>query len=264
MPIDLITRAEWRARAPKGDVDYLARTRGVKVHYTGGRVDPKTVDDHDLCAAAVRGIQRGHMDGNGWIDIGYSFIACAHRKVFVGRGLHQLPAANGPGLNSGHYAILGLVGNSGLTVPPDDMLHAIRDAIEYVRAHGGAGPEIKGHRDGYSTDCPGPKLYDWVQAGAPRPGGAQGGQPKPGEKAPTFPGRLMTYPPSTRGADVYSWQAQMRDRGWDLIPDGTYGPRSRDICTAFQRDSTAHGWPLDDDGVVGPATWRAAWERPVS
>lgn len=32
MAIDLITRAEWRARAPKGDYDTLARTRGVKVH----------------------------------------------------------------------------------------------------------------------------------------------------------------------------------------------------------------------------------------
>ncbi|MGR6922541.1 peptidoglycan recognition protein family protein [[Actinomadura] parvosata] len=257
MAIDLITRAEWRARAPRGTYDRIDGTRGVKVHYTGGRVDPATVDDHDLCIAAVRGVQRGHMDGNGWLDIGYTAAVCAHRKVFVGRGPHILPAANGAGFNSGHYAVLGLVGNSGLTVPPDDMLHGLRDAIEWLRREGGAGTEIKGHRDGYATDCPGPKLYAWVQAGAPRPGG----QP---EKAPPFPGRLLKYPPATSGADVYSWQAQMRDRGWDLIPDGSYGPRSREICMAFQRDSTAHGWPLDHDGVVGPATWRATFERPVS
>ncbi|MEU4578916.1 hypothetical protein [Nonomuraea sp. NPDC023979] len=169
MPIDLITRAEWKALAPRGTADHLARTRGVKVHYTGGRVDPRLAEDHTLCAAAVRGIQRGHQNGNGWIDIGYSFAVCPHRKVFEGRGLHRLPAANGPGLNAGHYAILGLVGNSGLVVPPPAMLHGIRDAIEHVRRHGGAGPEIKGHRDGYSTDCPGPELYRWVRAGAPRP-----------------------------------------------------------------------------------------------
>ncbi|MFG3439944.1 N-acetylmuramoyl-L-alanine amidase [Nonomuraea sp. NPDC047897] len=267
MPIDLISREEWRARKPRGAYDYLARTRGVKVHYTGGRVDPRTVEDHALCAAAVRGIQRGHMDGNGWLDIGYSLIACSHRKVFVGRGLHHVPAANGPGLNSGHYAVLGLVGNSGLVVPPDDMLHGVLDAIEWLRREGAAGPEIKGHRDGYSTDCPGPRLYEWVQDGAPRPGRgsapAAGGK-TPVEKAPSFPGRPLRYPPMTTGADVYAWQAQMRDRGWDLIPDGRYGPRSRDVCKGFQRDSTAHGWPLDDDGVVGPATWRASWERPTS
>lgn len=269
MAIDLITRAEWGARKPKGSYDNLTSTRGVKIHYTGGRVDPATVDDHDLCAAAVRGIQRGHMDSNGWLDIGYSFIGCPHRKVFEGRGLHHLPAANGAGLNSGHYAVLGLVGNSGLVVPPDGMLHGIVDAIEYVRAHGGAGKEIKGHRDGFSTDCPGPKLYAWVKAGAPRPGGDSVPSPPPAKpsepaKAPAFPGRLLSYPPSTTGADVYAWQGQMRDREWDLIPDGVYGPRSAEVCRLFQLDSTAHGWPLDADSIVGSATWRAAWERPAT
>ncbi|WP_084963764.1 N-acetylmuramoyl-L-alanine amidase [Thermoactinospora rubra] len=259
MAIDLITREEWRARAPRGRYDEISRTRGVKVHYTGGRVDPALVEDHDLCVALVRSIQKHHMDGNGWIDIGYSLIACSHRKVFEGRGLHRLPAANGPGLNAGHYAVLGLVGNSGLTVPPDGLLHGLRDAIDYLRAGGDAGPEILGHRDGYSTDCPGEALYGWVKRGAPRPGGGA-----PAVRAPAFPGRLLRYPPTMYGGDVYAWQAQMRDRGWDLIPDGVYGPRSAEVCRLFQLDSTAHGWPLVADSIVGPATWRAAWERPIT
>ncbi|MFD0883721.1 hypothetical protein ACFQ08_04015 [Streptosporangium algeriense] len=169
MAIDLVTRAQWGAREPRGSYGRLTSTRGVKVHYTGGRVDPETLTDHSRCVAAVRGIQRGHMDGNGWIDIGYSLVVCSHRKVFVGRGPGHLPAANGAGLNSGHYAVLGLVGTSGVVMPPDTMLHGIRDAIEYLRAEGDVGTEIRGHRDGYSTDCPGDALYAWVQAGAPRP-----------------------------------------------------------------------------------------------
>jgi len=262
---DLVTRAEWGARAPRGTYDRIARTKGVKIHYTGGRVDPRTVEDHDLCIAAVRGIQKGHQDGNGWLDIGYTAAVCAHRKVFIGRGLHHLPAANGAGLNSGHYAVLGLVGNSGLTVPPDGMLHGLRDAIEWLRKEGAAGPEIKGHRDGFSTDCPGPKLYSWVKAGALRPGGKPSpSKPPKAGTAPPFPGRLLRYPPSTTGADVYAWQARMRDRGWDLIPDADFGPRSAEVCRLFQLDSTEHGWPLDADSIVGPATWRATWERPIS
>nr|WTB30873.1 hypothetical protein OG781_16515 [Streptomyces sp. NBC_00830] len=67
-----------------------------------------------------------------------------------------------------HYAIVGLVGDSGLTEPIDAMLGAIGDGIELLRAHG-AGAEIKGHRDGYATACPGGPLYAWVQNGAPRP-----------------------------------------------------------------------------------------------
>ncbi|MEU8199304.1 N-acetylmuramoyl-L-alanine amidase [Microbispora amethystogenes] len=258
MAIDLVTRAEWGARAPRGAYSPLASTRGIKIHYTGGHVDPRIVDDHARCVTAVKGIQNGHMNGNGWLDIGYSMVACPHRKVFVGRGPLHLPAANGPGLNSGHYAVLGLVGNSGLVEPPDDMLNAILDAIDYLRAKGGAGKEIRGHRDGYPTDCPGTALYAWVKKGAPRPGGKPDPKPEPAP-APPFPGRLMQYPPMTEGEDVRDWQTQMRRRGWDLSADGQYGPRSEHVCTAFQREKQ-----LDVDGIVGKDTWKATFTAPIT
>jgi len=229
----------------------------VKVHYTGGRVDPGTVGDHAACVRLVRNIQNHHMDGNGWIDIGYSFVACSHKKVFEGRGLHHLPAANGSGLNSGHYAVLGLVGNAGLVEPPDDLLHAILDAVDHVRANGRAGQEIKGHRDGFPTDCPGGPLYAWVRRGAPRPG-TNGGDPPDPPGVPPFPGRLLSYPPVTRGQDVRTWQARMVERGFDLEVDGAYGPASRAACRTFQRSQE-----IDDDGVVGPLTWRLTWEAPA-
>ncbi|ETK37261.1 peptidoglycan recognition protein family protein [Microbispora sp. ATCC PTA-5024] len=229
----------------------------MKVHYTGGRVDPKIVDDHALCVAMVKSIQNFHMDGNGWLDIGYSMVACPHRKVFVGRGPGHLPAANGPGLNSGHYAVLGLVGNAGLVQPTDGILDAILDAVDYLRDKGGAGREIKGHRDGYSTDCPGDALYAWVKKGAPRPGSSSGGggttEPPP-SSAPAWPGRLLRYPPVTSGDDVRAWQQQMKKLGYDIAVDGDYGPASKAVCVRFQRDRH-----LDADGVVGRLTWDAAF-----
>jgi putative peptidoglycan binding protein len=257
--IDLVSRKDWGARAPRGSYTTLTSTKGVKVHYTGGRVEPAIVGDHAKCVAMVRSIQSFHMDGNGWLDIGYSMVACPHRKVFVGRGPGHLPAANGPGLNSGHYAVLGLVGNSGLVEPPDEMLHGILDAIDHLRAKGGAGREIKGHRDGYSTDCPGAKLYAWVKKGAPRPGGT-GGPPEPEPSThPKFPGRLLKYPPVTTGEDVRTWQAQMEKRGFIIDVDGAYGPASRDVCVDFQVEQD-----LDADGIVGKVTWDASWEAPIS
>lgn len=257
----LVSRSEWGARPPKGTVDYLRATRGVKIHYTGGHVDPRLADDHSRCALLVRSIQRNHMNGNGWIDIGYSLAVCPHGHVFVGRGPHRLPAANGPGLNSGHYAVLGLVGSSGLVEPSDEMLHGIRDAIEYLRKEGNAGNEIKGHRDGYATACPGDRLYRWVRDGAPRPGKGQAkqGPSAKDETVPPWPGRYLKYPPIMRGSDVRQWQARMRDRGWRIDVDGAYGPRSRDVATAFQREKR-----LAVDGVVGPETWRAAWTAPIT
>lgn len=216
----LVSRRQWGARAPRSQAAYLASTRGVKVHYTGSYVDPRIKDDHGRCAALVRQIQNGHMDGNGWNDIGYSFCVCPHRYVYEGRGLHRLPSANGAGLNTGHYAILGLVGNKGLVTPTDDMLHGIRDAIEYVRQKGNAGNEIKGHRDGYATDCPGAKLYAWVKQGAPRPKGG-GSAPVPQQpKPPAEPEVLkvllnagirnpLTIDPGKRVS--VSWEAEYAD-----------------------------------------------------
>lgn len=164
------SRASWGARASRG-TSYLASTRGVKGHYTGGYVNPATLTDHEACRAAVRGIQNGHMDGNGWSDIGYSMIVCNHDRAMIGRGAHVLPAANGPGLNAGHYAILVLVGTSRVTTITDNMKRAFHGARDYLRSNGSAGTEIKGHKDGYATDCPGPSVYPWITSGAPLPGG---------------------------------------------------------------------------------------------
>jgi hypothetical protein len=165
----LVSRKDWGARAPKSSPAYLSSTKGVKVHYTGEYEDPAILKAHSKCTGRLRAIQNDHMDSNGWNDIAYNFLVCVHGYVFEGRGLHHLCAANGPGLNTAHYAVCGLVGNKGTTKPPDDMLNGIRDAIEYMRSKAGAGKEIKGHRDGYATDCPGDPLYAWIKKGAPRP-----------------------------------------------------------------------------------------------
>ncbi|MGW4639537.1 peptidoglycan recognition protein family protein [Sphaerisporangium sp. NPDC004334] len=252
MAIDLVTRAEWNARTPRGAYSPLTSTLGVKVHYTGGRVEPATLHDHAKCVKAVRAIQNMHMDSNGWLDIGYSMICCAHRKVFVGRGPHHLPAANGAGLNSNHYAVLGLVGNSGLVEPPDDMLHGILDAVAYLREHGRAGGQIKGHRDGYSTDCPGEPLYAWVRKGAPRPGGPVATPVDPAETP--WPGRALKYvkgKPMMKGDDVEAWQKILVANGIKVDVDGFYGKVTTAATEKFQEL-----YDIIQDGVVGPESWR--------
>lgn len=165
--MDLVERDEWDARQPKGYYSPMPSTpHGVKIHYTGGREDFLLAVDHSLCPKRVRSVQNGHMDGNGWVDIGYSFVVCPHGTVFEGRGLGNVPAANGPGLNSDHYAILMLVGNAGLTKPTEEMVRGVRQCIAYIRSKTRAGKEIKGHRDGYATDCPGTYAYNLVRSGA--------------------------------------------------------------------------------------------------
>ncbi|MGW4919566.1 N-acetylmuramoyl-L-alanine amidase [Streptomyces albidoflavus] len=166
----LVTRAQWGARAyrtPNGATPYSRPRRGVKLHYLGTAYSDRP---HDQCAAYVRQLQAQHMDGNGWSDIGYSFAVCTHGYVYEGRGLSRRNSANGnTALNEQDYAVLLMVGSSGLTKPTDAQLDGARDAIDYCRDKGGAGTWLGGHRDGYATACPGDTVYAWVKQGAPRP-----------------------------------------------------------------------------------------------
>ena len=166
-----VRRSEWGAPVSSAAA-YIASTRGVKVHYLGTPYSSRT---HDKCDDYVRAVRASHLanTAENYSDIAYNMLVCEHGYVFEGRGAHKRTGANGNvTLNSQHYAVCALLGSSGLTQPTDAMLNGIRDAIEYLREKGDAGGEIKGHRDGYATSCPGQPLYNWVQQGAPRPGGA--------------------------------------------------------------------------------------------
>jgi len=167
----LVSRSQWGARdyrLPSGATLYSgSQRRGVKLHYLGTAYSDRT---HDRCDDYVRQLQASHMDGNGWSDIGYSFVVCTHGYVYEGRGLRRRNSANGnTTLNNQDYAVCLLVGSSGLTQPTDVQLHGARDAIDYCRREGPAGTWLGGHRDGYATACPGEAVYAWVKKGAPRP-----------------------------------------------------------------------------------------------
>ncbi|WP_328846109.1 N-acetylmuramoyl-L-alanine amidase [Streptomyces sp. NBC_00258] len=162
-----------------------ATAKGVKVHYTGGAVSTALLKDHNRCLALWRDIRAAHLANvaEGYSDVAYNYAGCVHGHLLEGRGIGRRTGANGSQtLNKAHYAILGLVGSSGLTQPTDELLGAIRDGIELLREHG-AGTEVKGHKDGYATSCPGGPLYAWVKQGAPRPGGKPV-EPKPGTGRP--------------------------------------------------------------------------------
>lgn len=166
----LVSRTAWGARAyrtPNGATPYSRARRGVKLHYLGTAYADRP---HEKCDDYVRQIQAQHMDGNGWSDIGYSFVVCTHGYVYEGRGLRRRNSANGnTSLNEQDYAVLLMVGSSGLTKPTDAQLHGARDAIDYCRKEGPAGTWLGGHRDGYATTCPGTPIYAWAKQGAPRP-----------------------------------------------------------------------------------------------
>src|SRR5262249_9524767 len=83
-------------------------------------------------------------------------------------------------------------------------------------------------------------------------------KPEPTSHAPA-PTRHLPLPFGVFDPDTAAWQRQMSKRGWSIAADGVYGAGSKSICEQFQKNKK-----LPVDGVVGPATWAAAWNAPVS
>ncbi|MGH2668586.1 MAG: M15 family metallopeptidase [bacterium] len=106
------------------------------------------------------------------------------------------------------------------------------------------------------------KAFNAAVSGSPTKPAAVPSPPpkKPGTTPPAWQKgwKVFKYPPVMRGENIRVWQQRMRERGWDIVADGVYGPRSATVAHAFQREHR----PVID-GIVGLATWRAAWESPI-
>jgi hypothetical protein len=75
--------------------------------------------------------------------------------------------------------------------------------------------------------------------------------------APPWPGVMLANFISHPVAAT--WQTQMVARGWSLAVDGMYGNESERVCRQFQGEKG-----LSVDGIVGPDTWAATWNAPVT
>ncbi|MGW7541115.1 peptidoglycan recognition protein family protein [Streptomyces sp. NPDC054770] len=179
----IVTRAQWGAdeslnsEAP----EYGTEVKAVFVHHTVNANDYSCADS----AAMVRAIRTYHIQSNGWKDIGYNFLVDKCGTIFEGRkgGVDRpVIGAHTPGFNTntvgiavlGEYSSidassaakasvarlaawkLGQYGNDpagkvDLTAGLDNGKFKLGQTASFYR--------ISGHRDGYSTECPGDKLY---------------------------------------------------------------------------------------------------------
>ena len=238
---------------------------------------------------ARRGGWWPHRDGNPktWTVIG-------HREVYTIHGGSYATACPG-GMNLGWITkraqeILGGKGGAPASAAPvyyapGDITVgvSVADVQRSLVAHGiSVGPhgvdgemgpntlagiytfqQLKGlERDGIV----GPKTWAELQKA---PAGAE--QPIPGIPAPPYPLPAGWYFGPKSGPresvsgyfsyreDLRRWQQRMKDRGWIINPDGLYGPQTAGIAREFQQEKG-----LQVDGLVGPETWKAAWEAPIT
>jgi hypothetical protein len=126
------------------------------------------------------------------------------------------------------------------------------------------------HRDlgswgGNHSDCgngfPMDYVLDLARGGTPSPPSGGGAPPSGGGAAP--PLHVDYFGPAnghnSTVSDVRTWQQKMSDRGWSLSVDQMYGPGSENVCRQFQAEKG-----LVSDGLVGPDTWNATWNAPVT
>ncbi|GAB3209828.1 hypothetical protein GCM10027294_25770 [Marinactinospora endophytica] len=210
--VDIISRSQWGARAPRSrqTVSWSARTEFV-VHYSAGPP-----------SQTPRQIQAFHMDSNGWSDVGYNFLVDTDGKVYEGRGWLVVGAHAAPRNTQGIGVCF--IGGNGDATPA--ARNAIRALYDEANRKAGRTLAIRGHRDINSTSCPGDELYAWVRDGMPVDHLDMTGADMVGLKE------------GDKGERVKLLQELLRAGGHDLGPagiDGHYGPATSKAVLAARR-----------------------------
>jgi hypothetical protein len=136
-------------------------SKGLAIHYDGSD-QGLAGKPHASCVDYWRRTRKFHTGANRqWVDIGYSFGACPHGYIFEGRGENRTQAAQ-PGGNTTWYSVT-LMSGPGES-PTEAQIEAVRELRAYLMGRG-LGSAVKGHRDFYSTSCPGDRLYRLVRDG---------------------------------------------------------------------------------------------------
>ena len=178
----IIRRAEWNADESivRASPDYASAVHFAVVHHTAGTNSYSASES----AAIVRGIERYHVLGNGWNDIGYNFLVDKYGQVFEGRAggiTRNVVGAHAEGFNTGStgVAVLGNYASQKISAAARAALVRLlawRLDVAHVNPLGkltwtsGGNPEypagtkvslraVSGHRDTGPTSCPGGSLY---------------------------------------------------------------------------------------------------------
>lgn len=178
-----------------------SQVRGVAVHYTGSKSRLGQTASLALSARRLEDERAYHVNGRGWSDLAYGAAIDVAGRVFDCRGIAYRSAANGNQVvNSQYGAVTWLLGVG--DTPTDAMIEAFKDwrATVWLKAFPHA-TAVAGHRDLYSTECPGNPAYALVRSGALlAPPAATGGDDMAltDADAELLLGKLLDYVPGSQ------------------------------------------------------------------
>ncbi|WP_370259055.1 N-acetylmuramoyl-L-alanine amidase [Streptomyces sp. V4I8] len=178
----IVTRRGWGANEGwrERQFSYTKKVKAAFVHHTA-------TGSKYSCSQApslIRGIYRYHVKSMGWRDVGYNFLVDKCGNIYEGRAggvAKPVLGAHTLGFNSNSMGIA-VLGSYGTTKPTNASVKAVARLTAWKLGLYGANPRgktyltsgggnlyrkgknvrlnvISGHRDGYSTECPGRQLY---------------------------------------------------------------------------------------------------------
>lgn len=154
----IFSRPSWGAKSPKPRSRQSAsNVREFFIHWPGRLPATwKNVNTVSEEKATMRSIQDFHMGPERkWSDFAYSFAVFNSGRVYRGRGMSYVPAAQF-GHNTNTVAVCVFIG-------PDDTvskeaLAAIKRLLHHCEHYAGRKLIVRPHRAVTSTECPGPQL----------------------------------------------------------------------------------------------------------
>ena len=166
VPAGTLGRASWSARSP--DPARMEPNRGpyslITIHHSAMAHPVRLSGSAGDSARAVREIQRSHMEGQSYGDIGYHFLVDPFGRVFEGRDLRWQGAHSG-GANNEHNIGICLIGNFQTEHPTRAALDALTRLVgELRRANRIPAANVRAHNQWKETACPGRNLLPWVRA----------------------------------------------------------------------------------------------------
>lgn len=156
------SRRSWGAKPPRPrDEQSPSQVRELFIHWPGG--EPASWAHVDSVAeeeATMRSIQGFHMGpARGWSDFAYSFAVFPSGRIYRGRGMRYVPAAQ-LGHNTGTVAVIVFLGPEDQDKLSSKVVGAIRALREHCEAKAGRSLDVRPHRAVTSTECPGPFLNE--------------------------------------------------------------------------------------------------------
>lgn len=144
MALKVVSRTEWGARPPKAISRVVDDSPELFVHHATGAPPAQNLIAE---CAYTRSIQNFHMDVREWSDYSYGLGVAPSGRIFMGRGVNVY-GAHCPGKN--HILSVCLYGDYSTTDVPLIMREAVwKIADEFGKT------KLVGHRQAYSTSCPG-------------------------------------------------------------------------------------------------------------